>query len=522
MVFRFVVLTLPGAKIVGKLDTWYLYTDNWDDGFRFETTFFLQYTDRKGTNHDIGTVKIAQFGMGEGAPRDPSPGWIGVRYPQIPSVFENLGVGFFSLGQDADFYKNLSALGSDVRTQVLSRLNDIAFDKLLYANALSQYVTQASLMRSVNQKMVEGQFHRIATGGVLLSRYRFSHFSSEERSKTTNGLLFQVDPYSQPPTNIHVLIGRNGVGKTRFLDRMCRALVGAEAPEEPAVVRFQKELPHDPTSFSKVISVSFSAFDILAPVLPQADTDYVYVGLKQPEMNGRPKSSEMLAGDFVESVENCLRAEERLVRWRTALARLEADPEFREFNFARLADIYESDSSVSADAIADLAEDMFMDLSSGHKIVLLTITKLVEHVEEASLVLIDEPESHLHPPLLSAFVRALADLLVDRNGVAIVATHSPVVLQEVPRECVWILTGRADSIARRPDRETFAENVSVLTDTVFELEVTDSGFHQLLEEAVKKGGTYEEIIEDFKGRVGSEGRIILRSLIATRDSGVVG
>ena len=56
-----------------------------------------------------------------------------------------------------------------------------------------------------------------------------------------------------------------------------------------------------------------------------------------------------------------------------------------------------------------------------------------------TLVLLDEPEAHLHPPLLSAFTRALSDLLIYRNGVAIIATHSPVVLQEVPKSCVWKL-----------------------------------------------------------------------------------
>jgi len=71
-------------------------------------------------------------------------------------------------------------------------------------------------------------------------------------------------------------------------------------------------------------------------------------------------------------------------------------------------------------------------LSSGHAIVLLTITRLVE-LDERSLVLIDEPEVHLHPPLLSAFVRALSDLLIELNGVAIVATHSPVMAHN---ECV--------------------------------------------------------------------------------------
>jgi len=96
----------------------------------------------------------------------------------------------------------------------------------------------------------------------------------------------------------------------------------------------------------------------------------------------------------------------------------------------------------------DQAKSLFNRMSSGHAIVLLTITKLVETVEEKTLLLIDEPESHLHPPLLSAFTRALSDLLVNRNGVAIIATHSPVVLQEVPKSCVSILrrTGRITTI----------------------------------------------------------------------------
>lgn len=42
---------------------------------------------------------------------------------------------------------------------------------------------------------------------------------------------------------------------------------------------------------------------------------------------------------------------------------------------------------------------------------LLTLTKLVELVEEKTLVILDEPEEHLHPPLVSAFIRALSKLV---------------------------------------------------------------------------------------------------------------
>jgi predicted ATP-binding protein involved in virulence len=113
---------------------------------------------------------------------------------------------------------------------------------------------------------------------------------------------------------------------------------------------------------------------------------------------------------------------------------------------------------------------------------------------------------------LSSFIRALSNLLVQRNGVAIVATHSPVVLQEVPRSCVWVLrrTGQVVT-AERPDVETFGENVGTLTHEVFQLEVTESGFHKLLADAAHTS-SYQEIISRFNNRLGSEGRAIARAL----------
>src|SRR5207247_1873289 len=142
------------------------------------------------------------------------------------------------------------------------------------------------------------------------------------------------------------------------------------------------------------------------------------------------------------------------------------------------------------------AQGLFRRLSSGHKIVLLTITKLVETVEERSLVLLDEPEAHLHPPLLSAFIRTLSDLLIDRNGVASVATHSPVVLQEVPRSCVWKVRRTGEVVvAERPEIETFGENVGVLTRDVFGLEVTQSGFHKLISDAVGEEHSYDAVVD---------------------------
>ena len=172
-----------------------------------------------------------------------------------------------------------------------------------------------------------------------------------------------------------------------------------------------------------------------------------------------------------------------------------------------------------ADSVPEPAEKRIKKMSSGHAIAILTVTQLVAKVEEKTLVLIDEPESHLHPPLLSAFIRTLSQLLYKQNGVAIIATHSPVVLQEIPKSCVWKLyRERISSDAFRPEIETFGENVGTLTRDVFRLEVEKSGFHTLIRDAVASGGTYEEIVSRFRGSLGFEARATFRSMTINRDS----
>lgn len=172
------------------------------------------------------------------------------------------------------------------------------------------------------------------------------------------------------------------------------------------------------------------------------------------------------------------------------------------------------------DAVNNLfrkAKAIFNNLSSGHKIVLLTLSSLIARVEERTLVLMDEPEVHLHPPLLAAFTRAVSELLINRNGVAIVATHSPVVLQEVPKECVWKLRRYGISVlAERLQIESFGENLGLLTSEVFRHEVTESGVYKMLKENVDEFDSFDEIMEEFQDHLGYEAQAFLRVLLAQK------
>ena len=69
----------------------------------------------------------------------------------------------------------------------------------------------------------------------------------------------------------------------------------------------------------------------------------------------------------------------------------------------------------------------------------------------------------------------------------------------------------------RPGIETFGENVGILTREVFGLEVTQSGFHRLLTDAVDSDQHYDVVVRRFGGQLGDEARALIRALIASND-----
>ena len=514
MIFR-VISNSSHTPSTGQNIT-YLWTDNWNDWGEFQTLFVLTYFDENGEKHDLGGVKIGQFDMEPKQSR-----------PDIPASFEELGDRFFSLGQDSDYYSTAMSLGEERAKAILSALHDISLDAELYTQALEEKVTGTSLLRNVDTRTIEGQFRRILDGGAILTPFSFHYSGQTPKVPGADPLKigFEITPDSKPPTNIQVLIGRNGVGKTHLLNSMTRALLepGEDAELDGQFIsrdEFGQESEGLP--FSNAVSVTFSAFDDFEIVRQGRNaskgTRYTHIGLRKRVKDKNEnfvtitRSPEDLAKDFSESAKICARGA-RAIRWKRALSTLEADPLFAEANVSGLVDI-------DLDNFGREAGKLYRRLSSGHKIVLLTITKLVESVQEKTLVLMDEPEAHLHPPLLSAFIRALSDLLINRNGVALIATHSPVVLQEVPKSCAWkIFRHGYVSTAERPAFETFAENVGTLTREVFGFEVTRSGFHRMLAEAVEDDPDFAGVIDLFENKIGSEGRAILRSLVAEQGDG---
>lgn len=491
-------------------DTLYLRYDNWDD-YSFKTSFNARYVDINGNEHSLGPVKIGIADMEKERTFD-----------HIPKSFTSLPEQYFSLGQEERYYENIAQLGEEKRRQILEALRDVAYNLELFQEYEKENVMQTSLMRSITPFTVRLQFNRMAHGGARLTNYNFTYSpqkSDTDQAAESSEISFSVTPDSNPPTNIHVLIGRNGTGKTSLIKNMIHSIRGADSSHGT----FQYEgRVRSRAEFANVLCVAFSPFDDFSELETiESAIPYSYIGLNKTSTD----LLQTIERQFLESFTGCMVNARKRKLWLNAIEVLKSDPTFDEVHIETLVE--NMPTYVSDGSFANGQEEIkrtFSKLSSGHKVVLLIVTCCVDKIEEKSVVFLDEPENHLHPPLLSALIRALSELLIDRNGVAIVSTHSPVVLQEAPSSCVWTLRRcGGQMIPERLAVQTFGSSISQLTNEVFGLEVTDSGFHKMLAEAVReKSGSafpvndYDRIVSEFDGQLGDEAKLHLRTLLAVR------
>lgn len=483
----------------------YLRIDNWND-YSFVTSFNVLAFDQQGEGHTLSSVRIGFVGQTTNV----------TTYSRLDNEFESLPEGFFSLGMDVEYYKDLFLKFDEKwRQDFLTRLKDVVWDQNILEKVQDEQVFQMSHLRSLTISKIRDQFASVLKGDVLLTNFDFGFLLPTSEKFAGFDLTFQVKANSTPSTNIHAIIGRNGVGKTTLLNAMVKYIAKQKEVGgyfySTNIIGNKSKLDED--YFSKLVSVAFSAFDPFD--LPKEDEHirYSYIGLNDyvGDDGAILKSKQELFNEFARGLAYCFEDDRRRNRWIQAIETLQSDQNFSEMSLLSL-------ETLRGKELEDRALFLINRMSSGHSVVLIIMTLLVSKVEEKTIVLFDEPETHLHPPLLSALMRSLSQLLHTRNAIAIIATHSPVILQEIPKSCVWkVFRSRLASEKKRPDTETFGENVGILTREVFGLEVERSGFHTVLSELVAQGGTYEEILNKLNNSLGNEARGILRAMVTNRD-----
>lgn len=458
------------SKEIRVSSSFFLKNNLWDD-YSYVTNYQLYFIDENKEVNEIGYIKIGKKELS---------------YKERPfsnGVIEEVSDDYFSLGQDKSYYLSLRKLPNNLGEYFLKYFRDISFNRKIWIENQDLDVLNCSLFRDVTK------MDAISYQGLFLSDNNLDYRLTIQKEVP---IKFNIDnkiPFKN--SNIHAIIGNNGVGKTTFLKDIAIKIVKKEFKCEIISNVNDVEDGIDIDYIEKVLFVSFSAFDNnILDIKNKKRFDYL--GLH--DGSGGFKSPERLNKEFKDSLENLIKTK------KVSYINKVLEP-------LRNVDYFDEHIDYIIENIGDLSKItmLYSSLSSGHRIVIHTLVLLMDILQQGVVTLFDEPETHLHPPLLGAFLQSLQIICNEYNGLLIFATHSPIILQELLTENILVLR-RLDSnvVYESPDIVTYGQNVSKLTRTVFGYQ--NVGFHQTIRELVDNKTLTKDNINLYN--IGSEAKNI--------------
>lgn len=442
-----------------------LSTDSWDD-FGTKCTFNLFYHKSRSDLVKIGEVKILQKETDT---------------TQLPEEFSELDETYISLGQSLDFYKNLlDTIGSEEAENILDALNDIAWN----SNKADSFEGISAYRNALFRENSASNSFRFGRSVILREEYdenfSFKYTAYIEGADSPFTITVDFDEHDILPGRIVGVIGRNAVGKTQLMGALAKDLVQVGRVSQKTIDEKNKRFEGGRPIFNRVITVSYSAFDkFIRPKNPQ--TSYVYCGIRNE--NGALSKTSL--------IEN----------YKINLSKINEQGR-RDDWFSFMSEILDNSSELflaqlESELGKEVNDDTLSLLSSGQSILAHFVTALVARIQNNTLVLFDEPETHLHPNAVAHLFNVMNRILKRFNSFAIIATHSPIVLQEIPRKRVILLTREGNStISANMKFETFGENVSELTRHVFDT-ASISNYYKTVLKKLSRSKSFEEINELF-------------------------
>ncbi len=470
----------------------------------------------------------------------------------------NIGASFVSLFPDVDQYGELvSKLGFGPAVSALRMLGDAVVLNLEETDA-----HLLGLIRSVDFHLgvlrVTGSYAALQRGSryfratpppqVEDAAQSFS-FSTTLPSADNPYLVefdFEEDPIFRD--RAAVLIGKNGTGKTMLIQSMIGGLIEDLAGEEVPPMTFDPAF--QATRVLVFSSVANDPFPRRIGAWHGIDYEYFAIGVAQDD--GR-------ADGTLSALASCLRGSrgvefgdednhvgrmdliERslgsLGLWRHLHVPLVADgaedlpyvvfadgkrlfPIRRNLNEQNSLKLIQQLDWTRSPVVLD-DEGEVRRLSSGELSMLRLAVQMAAAIEPGCLLLLDEPENHLHPNFVSQAMELLHQMLSATKSVAIIATHSAYVVREAPRQRVHILTleNREITIAS-PRLQTFGASIDTISQFVFGDTSIDHRYQRTLEQWALTTGRamgIEEVIAQHGGKLNPESLSLIASTIQEAD-----
>lgn len=456
---------------------------DWDDK-NYKTTYNLHFYQNEKKSLNIGRVKILDKRN---------------RITDLQKQFKKLDSRYFcSLGQNIDYYKNLRTIKEYVNTEaLLNGLNDITYNFGLRENFENEQGFKNSLIRDNDHDAIEALNHgySVYRGELSEKDFGFTYSCQLKNALGKHEVYFNFQPKILLPGRVFSIVGKNGTGKTQYLAKLASALVSQRKPRELEYDKLDKSL-----TFRKVIAISYSIFDKFKISKSNKRVAYKYFGVRDK----RGKTNEIISNkkliQTIELLENKLLFDTWLKHVKNVL-NLDSEEIIHEY----LRTLRSNRKLLKEKSIESI-------LSSGQILLLQIIAQIISEISENTLILFDEPETHLHPNALSQLIRILHDILKENDSFAIIATHSPIVLQEIPSKFIKVFKREENyPFITEPEIETFGGNLTEITEKVFDIRDFDGNYKVYFRNLSNKK-SYEEILSLFNNRLSLNAKIYLKNL----------
>lgn len=403
-------------------------------------------------------------------------------------------VDFFTMLPDMQSYRKfISHFGTKLANELLLFLNDLVAKKQKneysdwLESAIDTQLFKLGFMRNSEPFFAYHNAESILNG---LEEERFDKISNKlnltfklNSFQSSHNITLKYEHNSLIPKRINILIGKNGLGKSQALKMFCRSALRYKNEEKILV----DENSYDGRPMiNRLLAIGTPGETSNTFPAERISTQKLYYRRLNLTRNGRTKTSR----GTIELIVQLARSGEYIGtedRWSIFLQSLD-----KAFGIDNIVLQLKDGSHCSIDKLqkrnigeqnrlellsnlnyksepAFAYDDNYYPLSSGQ----LTFFKFALlsslYIENGSFVLMDEPETHLHPNLISDFIDLLDFLLEKTGSYALLATHSAYLVREVSREQVHVFKiDEEKNISVVPPRlRTFGANVDRISEFVF-------------------------------------------------------
>ncbi len=389
-----------------------------------------------------------------------------------------------------DAYRSLiSHFGSDYGSQALKAMRDlVALDHRRTDPDFVDAATGSDIFQKSFVRTSEAYFAFKNAGSIVdglqfesikkMSKQICIEFQLDKRPNI-HSLKFKFDHEADLPKRIAVIIGKNGVGKSQALGRIARAAIDND------VAMFDGD-PGNRVVMNRLLA--FAPTNEAGSVFPRERPKNAKIDYRRFSLN-RSRAKRSTPG-LADKILQTARSEERIAkytRWSLFLHAIRAIDNWQQIalpnkpevgGYIALSELTQGGEQRTLEKFSQInlhREPVRLvgvngyPLSSGEISFLTFSVQSSLNIENGSLLLLDEPETHLHPNFISQFVAVLDRLLEMTGSAAIIATHSVYFVREVFREQVSVLRIDDEGYVQveTPTLRTFGADVGAISYFVF-------------------------------------------------------